>query len=246
MEVVKQMNLRLFVCLALFSVVVVPASLFSQAAEISPYAGYQWVGNFGGDIGEFKGGQILGVRGGGFVTPHFEIGGNYSFNNHFQPRRSNENASLAGALGFPQGAVRAHLWEAEFSYNFAKRNMFGSTVKPYATVGFGGITTRIKDADSFTLNVRSVTVQDSQTVSPSGLVKENWAPQTLFFANDVLENNNTFFTFSYGGGLKAMRLWGPLGFFGDFRGRTVPNFVGGRANTWPELSAGLNFAWGER
>src|SRR5215831_14981241 len=45
------------------------------------------------------------------------------------------------------------------------------------------------------------------------------------------------FTFSYGGGLKAMRLWGPMGFFGDFRGRTMPNFFG-HATTWPELSAG--------
>jgi hypothetical protein len=241
------MRFRLFVCLALLSVAVVPVSLFSQAAEISPYAGYVWPGSFGGDIGEFKSGQILGVRGGGFATQHFEIGGNYSFNNHFQPKKSNEFAALAGNLGFPQGAVRAHLWEAEFSYNFAKRTMFGSTVRPYAVVGFGGITTRIKDEDSFTLNVRSVKTQNSQTAgSVPGLVKENWAPTTTYFANDILENNNTFFTFSYGGGVKAMRLWGPMGVFGDFRGRTVPNFVAGRANTWAELSAGLNFAWGER
>ena len=240
------MKFKLFVCLALLSVAVVPVSLFSQSGEISPYAGYQWVGNFGGSIGEFKGNQILGVRGGGFVTPHFEIGGNYSWNNHFQPRRSNEAASLAGDLGFPQGAVRANLWEVEGTYNFAKRTMFGSTVRPYAVFGLGGITTRIKNEDTFTLNVRSVTIQDSHNVNlASGLVKENWAPQTVFLANDVL-GNDTFFTFSYGGGVKAMRLWGPMGVFGDFRGRTVPNFVGGRANTWPELSAGLNFSWGER
>ena len=239
------MKFRLFVCLALLSVVVVPVSLFSQAAEISPYAGYQWLGNFG-DVGEFKGGQILGVRGGGFVNPNFEIGGNFSWNNHFQPRRSNETAALAGNLGFPQGGVQSRLWEAEFSYHFAKRTMFGSSVKPYAVVGFGALRTKINDEGTFVLNVRSVTIQDSKTVNlASGLSKENWAPQTVYFANDVIESGDTFFTFSYGGGLKAMRLWGPVGVFGDFRGRTVPNFFG-HSNTFPELSAGLNFSWGEK
>jgi hypothetical protein len=63
--------------------------------------------------------------------------------------------------------------------------------------------------------------------------------------NDVLDGGDTFFTFSYGGGLKATRLWGPMGVFGDFRGRTVPDFFG-HANIWPELSAGLNFSWGEK
>jgi len=36
-----------------------------------------------------------------------------------------------------------------------------------------------------------------------------------------------------------------MGFFGDFRGRTIPNFFGHGTN-WPELSGGLTFSWGER
>jgi hypothetical protein len=36
-----------------------------------------------------------------------------------------------------------------------------------------------------------------------------------------------------------------MGFFGDFRGRTVPNFFSSAFN-WPEVSAGLTFSWGER
>jgi len=36
-----------------------------------------------------------------------------------------------------------------------------------------------------------------------------------------------------------------MGVFGDFRGRTVPNFFG-HGNTWPEINAGLNFSWGEK
>ena len=38
---------------------------------------------------------------------------------------------------------------------------------------------------------------------------------------------------------------GPLGFFGDLRGRTVPNFFG-HSTVWPEFSAGLSLSWGER
>ena len=249
------MKLRLVTLLALFCLAVVPVSMFAQAAQtpqnsqasqgqccpagspttggglvadVSPYGGYVWPQNFTG-IGDFKGSQILGVRGGFFVTSGFEIGGNYYWNNHFQPRSSNEAASLAGNLGFPQGAVRANVWEVEFTYNFGQRRLFGSTVKPYVVLGGGGLTTSIKDADEFVLNVQSVE-------TPSGPV---------FVAKDVLDNNDTFFTFSYGGGVKATRLWGPMGVFGDVRGRTVPNFFG-HANSWPEVNAGLNFTWGEK
>src|SRR5262245_23122156 len=204
-------------------------SVGKLVADVSPYGGYVWPGNFGG-IGDFKGSQIYGVRGGFFITSGFEIGGNYYYNNHFQPRRANGDASLAGVLGFPQGAVRANLWEPEFTYNFGQRALFGSSVRPYAVVGAGGLTAHIqKGADQFVLNTR--------------LVPTVKGP--MFVANDVMENNNTWFTVSYGGGVKLTRLWGPMGFFGDFRGRTLANFFG-HANTWPELSAGLNFAWGEK
>jgi outer membrane protein with beta-barrel domain len=218
------MKVRFLAVFALLSLAAVPLSLFAQKAEISPYAGYIWPGSFGEGIGNFRGNQLLGVRGGYYVTSGFEIGGNYSWNNHFQPTNSNPGATMARELGFPQGSVRGNIWEAEFSYNFGKRQVVGHAVKPYVVGGAGGLTTSIKNADTFALNVR---------------------PSSLFFANDVLNSGDTFFTFSYGGGLKAMRLWGPMGFFGDFRGRTLPNFFG-TSNTWPELSAGLNFSWGEK
>jgi hypothetical protein len=225
------MKVRLFLCLFLFSFVFTSASLFAQKVDIEPYSGYVWPGSFGGGIGDFKGSQLLGVRGGGYVTENFEIGGNWSWNNHFQPRRSNSAASFAGILGFPQGPVRANTWEAEFTYNFGKRVLFGSSFRPYVVAAAGGITTNIKDTDEFVLNVRAVP-------HANGIF--------TFVPNDVLEDNNTFFTFSYGGGVKWIRVWGPMGFFGDFRGRTVPNFVGSVNNTWPELTAGLNFSWGEK
>ncbi len=107
--------------------------------------------------------------------------------------------------------------------------MWGSTFRPYLVGGTGGLTTNVKNEDAFVLNVVPVS-------TPLG---------TTFVANDVLESGDTFFTFSYGGGVKAMRLWGPVGFFADIRGRTLPNFFAS-ATTRTELSAGLNFSWGER
>jgi hypothetical protein len=50
---------------------------------------------------------------------------------------------------------------------------------------------------------------------------------------------------SYGGGLKALQLWGPVGLRADVRGRTMPNFFGERL-TWGEATGGLTFSWGER
>src|SRR5215510_13031742 len=180
------MKHRLVTLVALFGLAVAPVSLFAQAAQtpqppqssqvpccqspgsstttggggfvgdISPYAGYVWPQSMSGGIGDFKGSQIIGVRGGFFVTSGFEIGGNYYWNNHFQPRKANEAASLAGDLGFPQGAVRANVWEAEFTYNFGRRSLFGSTAfRPYVVAGGGGLTTRIANENAFVLNTRS-------------------------------------------------------------------------------------------
>ena len=103
-------------------------------------------------------------------------------------------------------------------------------MRPYLVGAAGGLTTNITNPASFVLNTRPVVTQVGHTV---------------FVANDVLHDSNTYFVISYGGGAKAERLWGPLGFFGDIRGRTIPNFFGG-AYTWPELSAGLSFAFGEQ
>jgi len=285
MEVVNQMKVRLLLCLILFVVAFAPSSLFAQTApcnpqpcptpapgplggtefEISPYGGYVWSGGNSG-VGSLKNNQILGVRGGGYVTHAFEIGGNWSWNNHFQAERDNTNAAFAGALGFPQAAVRSNLWEVEFTYNFGKRSFFGSpTVRPYLVASGGGITTNMKDGDVFVLNNRFINVPG---VSPATLqaaqVKgtlQSFVPvdtrDGVFFsgtttgsnvvvANDVLRDHSTYFTFSYGGGVKTQRVWGPMGFFGAIRGRTIPNFFNGHGTNLFELSAGLNFSWGER
>jgi hypothetical protein len=223
------MKLRMFLCLLLAVIAFAPSSLFSQGAEINPYAGFYWPSS-NNEVGSFQNNQLLGVRGGGYVTKNFELGGNYAWSNHFQPKDSNLASGIAGGLGFPQGSVRANIYEVEFTYYFGKMKLLNSFVRPYAVGGFGGLTTKVKDPDTFVLNVSKATL-------PCGCSK--------FVPNDVLESGDTFVTFSYGGGVKFQRIWGPMGFFGDFRGRTIPNFFSNATN-WPELSAGLTFSWGEK
>jgi hypothetical protein len=239
----------------------------STQFEISPYAGYIWNGN-NDSVGSFMNTQLLGVRGGGYVTQAFEIGGNWSWNNHFQPKPEDTTAAFAGNLGFPQASVRSNLWELEFTYHFGSRGLFGHAIKPYLVAGAGGITTNLKNGNAFVVNNTFI---DVEGVSPATLraaqangTLQNFAPganttngvaivgnstgtgSTVVVANDVLRNNMTFFTFSYGGGLKLQRVWGPLGFFGDVRGRTIPNLFNGHGTNLLELTAGLNFAFGER
>jgi hypothetical protein len=222
------MKVRFFICVALVCFAFSSVSLFAQAFEISPYGGFYWPGN-NNQVGKFQKNQLLGVRGGGYVTPNFEIGGNYAFSNHFQPRDSNAAAAFAGALGFPQPAVRSNLWEAEFTYNFGRHALGGAAIKPYLTAGGGALRATVKDAGQFVLNTQQVSTIFG----------------TAFAPNNILDDGDTFFTFSYGGGVKAARLAGPLGFFGDFRGRTIPNFFLGHGTNWPEITAGLYFSWGE-
>ena len=247
-EVQENMKVRMFICLLLLSFAFVPSSLFAQAAEINPYAGFYWPGDNNG-VGKFQNNQLLGVRGGGYITPNFELGGNWAWTNHFQPKSSNEAAALAGDLGFPQGRVRANIWEAEFTYNFGARKMFGSNVRPYLVGGAGGLTTKIKsDTESLRASCAQIGSESPCFVLNVNtfVVQNNNQQRVVHTANDVLESGDTFFTFSYGGGVKWQRVWGPMGFFGDFRGRTIPNFFNGHGTNWPELSAGLTFSWGER
>lgn len=87
-------------------------------------------------------------------------------------------------------------------------------VRPFVTAGVGGITA-IVDEDE---------------------------PGFGTGQTPVFGDRDTFFTFSYGGGLKAPRLWGPLGLRGDVRGRTAPNLMGA-AVTWLELTGGLTLSF---
>src|SRR5690349_19442916 len=114
------MKTKLFMFVILLCCFFTSVSLFAQAYEFMPYGNFYWPGS-NNEVGDFKNNQSLGVRGGFYITSGFEIGGNYAWSNHFQPKSTNTESALAGALGFPQGAVRSNLYEAEFSYNFGKQ-----------------------------------------------------------------------------------------------------------------------------
>src|SRR5215471_20949740 len=137
--------------------------------EISPYASYVWNGQ-NDAFGSLMNNQLLGVRGGGYVTDAFEIGANWSWNNHFQPKREDTTAAFAGNLGFPQAHVRTNLGELEFTYHFGSRGAFGHAVKPYLVGGAGAIFTNLKNGDAFVLNNRFI---DVPGVTPDTLQAAN-------------------------------------------------------------------------
>ena len=52
----------------------------------------------------------------------------------------------------------------------------------------------------------------------------------------------TFLAVSYGGGVKALRKWGPIGYRVDLRGRTLPHYYGFRFS-WLEATTGVTFSF---
>src|SRR6185503_17304089 len=149
------MKLRL-ACLVVLSFAFVSGSVFGQAVEVSPYGGFYWPGN-NDEVGKFQTNQILGLRGGAYVSPNAELGGNYAWSNHFQPSHSNVPAAFAGSQGFPQGKVRSNVLEAEFTYHFGGHSLLGTSVRPYVAIGAGRLKAKVKDDGEFVLNVRPFT-----------------------------------------------------------------------------------------
>src|SRR5262249_30423139 len=147
---------------------------------------------------------------------------------------TNTIAGIASGITNDDVKTRSLLWEASFNYDFVGHTL-GARWTPYVVAGAGGLTARIKNADKV-------------FVTGGGFIR-NPNPGPEFSPNPapvrILDNNDTFFTFSYGGGFKALRLAGPLGFRFDIRGRTLPNFFG-KSTTWAEFTGGLAFGWGER
>jgi len=121
---------------------------------------------------------------------------------------------------------RAFIWEVGPSVNFFSPH-FSKTV-PYLSLGVGGVTGFIGDPED--IGARSA---QSANIMPAG------SPRM------ILSDGDTFFQFSYGGGVKGLRLWGPMGLRGEVRGRTMPNFFG-NSLTWVETTGGVTFSWGER
>jgi len=115
-------------------------------------------------------------------------------------------------------ATRAMVWEAAGNVHFP-----WSRVAPFLTAGVGAMSAEI-DNDLLDL--------------------DNNSPGSVNLLGNRLDDGDKFFMFSYGGGAKAERLWGPVGLRGDIRGRTLPNIFGDSL-TWLETTGGVTFSWGE-
>ena len=88
-------------------------------------------------------------------------------------------------------------------------------LRPYATFGLGGLTTHTD------------------------------GPEAVFNERLLVHNHDNFLSVNYGGGVKTLRLWGPMGLRADMRGRTLPRLYGEKIS-WLEITGGLTFIWGER
>ena len=207
------------------------ATLSAQKGEVNVYAGGIWPDNTD-DFGDFVNTNIWGGRVGAFVTPNIELEGNFGFVNHFNLKNNPNPANEI--FGITRPATRAYVYDLFISWNFGERQAFGTRFAPFLTFGLGGLTTKVADADAVFIQGGGLTF-----LPGTSIVVANPDPPV------VLDNGDTFFTISYGGGIKALRMWGPVGLRADVRGRTAPNFFGNSLNWWPELTGAVTFSWGE-
>jgi Outer membrane protein beta-barrel domain len=207
------------------------ASLAAQSVEIYPYAGAYWPNN-SDELGKIKADGIYGVKAGTFLDQNVELEGSFGYINNFN---NGSQPNPFGAFSF-FGQPRSYglLYDVNGVWNFGSRSLFGHRLSPFIVVGAGGLTAYVKNADSTDV------LGGGFIFSPfTGALIPN--PQRRI----VMEDADTFLTFNYGGGVKAMNLWGPVGVRADIRGRTLPNYFG-KTVSWPELTGGVVFSWGER
>ncbi len=176
---------------------------------------------------------IYGLKGGIFFGDSFELEGSFGYLNHFQLRNSPNPFDINTDGNFGQPSVLGFLYDMNFAWNFGNRSVFGARLAPYVVFGGGGLTTEVRHGTSAFFSGGGF------ATDAAGLLVANPAPV------HVISDGDTFFTVNYGGGLKAMNLWGPVGFRADFRGRTIPNFFHS-STTWPELTGGVLFSFGAR
>jgi hypothetical protein len=158
---------------------------------------------------------VYGVKGAFFLSDRVQLEGNLGYINHFQFELTDPKS-------------RAFIWEVAPTVNFYNTRF--NKVVPFISIGAGGVTGLVGDPEDVDDDLFESNVAD---ISPVG------GPSL------ALEDGDTFFTVSYGGGVKALNLLGPMGVRADFRGRSMPNFFGNSVS-WLEMSGGLTFTWGER
>jgi hypothetical protein len=241
---------------------------FAQRYEIYPYAGWTWPGK----VNDFdiKNQAMWGVRGGVFVTDRIQLEGNFGYLNHFLY----DNAHVSDVIVLnnvtvvtvredsdpsnpivtvteldassvtivePDPKQRAYQWDANFTYNFFENNL--GKFAPYLTLGVGGTTVTRSDEQPSQVFIDQPDLTPVQFAALSHVVNQRVVDASALLPGQF--NDGSYFTINYGGGLKAYRLWGPVGLRADLLGRSLPNFAGESLNGF-QLTGGITFAWGER
>jgi hypothetical protein len=211
-------NCKVLVLVLIF-LVLSSVSGLAQSVEVHPYAGGFFAGQWK-DQFKLRNQGVYGAKFGKFVSDRVQVEGNLGYMNHFEFQDTSTRS-------------RALIWEVSPSFNFFN-NRFAKFA-PYATVGLGGVTAKVDAIDGDGTGEDRIDMLAGARPANSSVV-----PQS-----QVMSNGDTFLAVSYGGGIKALNLHGPLGFRVDVRGRSLPNFYGNSVS-WLETTAGLTFSWGER
>jgi hypothetical protein len=197
--------------------------------EIHPNAGFFWPGDT--ENSDLRKEGVFGVKASTAVNDFVQVEGNFGYINHFESRLA--PTTLDQSFGIPVNTVHGLIYDVNGVFHFMRGPLFGSQLNPYVTVGIGGLSTLVRRGNAALIGGEIYTADPS-----TGAVALSTGLQV------VVADHTPFFTINYGGGVKATNLWGPMGFRADLRGRTFPNFRGDTM-TWPELSAGVVFSFGE-
>jgi len=208
--------------------------LGQHQVEIDPYLGFVWPGHvtFADTTAHLRDEGIYGVRASAFLTDYFQVEGNFAYMNHFESRFA--PTVLDQTFGIQPKSVQGLLYDVNGVWNFTRRPISGTKLEPYVTGGIGGLSTEVRDGDA------AVIGGEFYRVNPSTRNVVFDPTKTV-----VVHDNTAFLSLNYGAGVKSLKLWGPMGFRADFRGRTFPNFRG-KSMTWPEATGGLTFTLGEK
>ena len=166
------------------------------------------------------------------VTDNIQVEGNFGYINHVESRFA--PTLLDQSFGVTPQTVHGLIYDINGLYNFGERPLFGRGVSPYVVAGIGGLSTLIQNGNSALLGGQIYTTDPA-----TGAVMLDPGRKV------IVGDHSAFVSVNYGAGIKAMKLWGPMGARVDVRGRTFPNFRG-QAVTWPEVTAGLLFTFGEK
>ena len=198
--------------------------------EINPNGGFFWPGHAGNLHLRDEG--MYGLKALASLTDNIQVEGNFAYINHIESRFA--PTMLDQSFGIRPQTVHGLIYDINGLYNFGERPLFGSGVSPYVVAGVGGLSTLIQNGSSALIGGQIYTTDPA-----TGATMLDPGRKVL------VADNSAFFSVNYGVGVKAMKLWGPMGARVDIRGRTFPNFRG-QTVTWPEASAGLLFTFGER